>query len=191
MPQQALDTTQLARLVGITPRHVQRLTQEGIFTRARDTDGNELRGRYPLMAIRAYCDHLRAQMNLTDASQTRYEASRNEKVAAEAEMAQLRLKQYKGELHHSRDVEFVMTNMLTAFKARVLAIPSRVARLCIGKKFREIFDLISSEIELALRELHTYDRSLFAEAGAVYLAKQGVDLGTLNGEAQREPAVAD
>jgi hypothetical protein len=75
-----------------------------------------------------------------------------------------------------------MNNMLTYFKQRVLSIPSRVARLCVGKSFREIFDLLSTEIELALRELSGYDRSRFAAQRAEYLEAQGVDLDSLNGE---------
>jgi phage terminase Nu1 subunit (DNA packaging protein) len=185
--QQSLDTSQLAKLVGTSPRWIQKLTAEGVLDRARDADGTALRGRYPLRAVTQYCDHLRALAKLDDASQQRYEASRNAKVAAEAEMAQLRLMEYKGTLHRSEHVEFVMTQMLTAFKARAIAIPSRVARLCVGKKFKEIFSLIMTEIELALRELSGYDRSRFQAESAAYMAAQGVELTSTNGQSEAIP----
>ena len=179
-PSQNLDTTQLAKLCDTSPRWIQKLTQDGILQRARDADGNELRGRYNLLAIRDYCRYLKSLARLDDASEARHQALRNEKLAAEAEMAHLNLAERKGELHNARDVEFIMNNMLTYFKQRVLSIPSRVARLCVGKSFREIFDLLSTEIELALRELSSYDRSRFAAQRAEYLEAQGIDLDSLN-----------
>ena len=177
-----LDTTQLAKLIDVTPRWVRKLTSDGVLTRARDADGEELQGRYNLLAVRDYCRYLRSLAHLDDASEARWHGLRNEKMASESEMARLRLLEYKSELHHARDVEFFMNSMLTYFKQRVLAIPSRVARLCVGKSFREIFDVITTEIELALRELSGYDKSRFAAQRAEYLEAQGVDLDSLNGE---------
>ena len=180
--QNLLDTTQLAKLLDITPRWVMKLTNDGILTRARDADGEELRGRYNILAVRDYCRYLRSVAKLDDASEARHSALRNEKLAAESELTQLRLLEVKGELHNAQDVEFIMNNMLTYFKQRVLAIPSRVARLCVGKKFKEIYDLLMTEIELALRELSGYDRSRFAAQRQEYLESQGVDMESLNGE---------
>lgn len=187
MAQNLLDTTQLAKLLDITPRWVRKLTGDGVLNRARDADGEELQGRYNLLAVRDYCRYLRSLSKLDDASEARWQGLRNEKMAAESEMSRLRLLEYKGELHHARDIEFIMNNMLTYFKQRVISIPSRVARLCVGKKFRDIYDLISTEIELALRELSGYDRSMFAAQRATYLENQGVDLEGLNGERETEP----
>jgi len=178
--QNLIDTSQLAKLVDTTPRWIQKLTSDGVLQRARDADGAEIRGRYTLLAIRDYCRYLRSLARLDDASEARWHGLRNEKLAAESEMMQLNLAERKGELHDARDVEFIINNMLTYFKQRVLSIPSRVARLCVGKSFREIFDLLSTEIELALRELSGYDRSRFAAQRAEYLKAQGVDLESLN-----------
>src|SRR6516162_5921823 len=178
--QNLIDTSQLAKLCDTSPRWIQKLTNDGILQRARDADGAELRGRYNLLAIRDYCRYLKSLARLDDASEARWLALRNEKLAAETEMAHMNLAERKGQLHDARDVEFIMNNMLTYFKQRVLSIPSRVARLCVGKTFREIFDLLSTEIELALRELSGYDRSRFAAQRAEYLKAQGVDLSALD-----------
>ena len=73
-----------------------------------------------------------------------------------------------------------MTNMLTFFKQRVLAIPSRISRQLIGKrKFQDIYDVIMTEIVGCLRELSGYDSQMFAAQTAAYLAEQGVDLTAL------------
>jgi phage terminase Nu1 subunit (DNA packaging protein) len=179
-PSQNLDTSQLAKLCDTSPRWIQKLTNDGILNRARDADGAELRGRYNLLAIRDYCRYLKSLARLDDASEARWLALRNEKLAAESEMARMNLAERKGELHDARDVEFIMNNMLTYFKQRVLSIPARVARLCVGKSFRDIFDLLSVEIELCLRELSSYDRSRFAAQRAEYLEARGIDLASLN-----------
>src|SRR5262245_60684297 len=143
-----ISTTELAQWIDVTPRYVQKLTADGVIKRARDKDKNELRGRYTGLAVRDYVRYLHSRLRLDDDGEARYSALRNERLAAEAEMAQLKLKQIKGQLHHADDIEFCMTHMLTYFKQGVLAIPSRVARQCVGKKFREIHDLLTTEIHL-------------------------------------------
>jgi hypothetical protein len=173
--------TQLAKLVRATPRWINKLTGDGVLQRAVDDDGKELRGRYGARAIGDFCDYLRKQARLDDTTEIRYSALRNEKLSAENELTQLNLAERKGQLHNSDDVEFVMTQMLTAFKARTLAIPSRVSRLLIGRtNFREIFDIIMKEIELCLSELSGYDESKFEKENREYLASKGVDLSALD-----------
>ena len=181
-----IDRVQLSRLFDITPRHISRLTADGVLVRARDVDGSELRGRYELVAnVRAYCKYLREAARLDDASESKYIQLRNQRMAAEGQMSELRLKLFKNELHRSEDVEFVMTNMLTAFKSRILAIPSRVSRLLVGlTDFQAIYEIVYTEIELALRELSNYNRKMFAQQSAAYLVSQGADPSALNGHGE-------
>jgi Phage DNA packaging protein, Nu1 subunit of terminase len=180
-----IDKGQLAQLLDITPRHVQRLTGDGILTRARDVDGKELMGRYELIAnVRSYIKYLRMQARLDDASESKYVMLRNNKMAADSETATLKLAIFKNTLHKADDVEFILTNMFTAMKSRLLAIPSRVTRLVIGQvNFQVIYDLIYTEIELALRELADYNPMMFKRQNDAYLASQGADPTSLNGEA--------
>ena len=125
MPREnTMTTAQLAKLVRATPRWILKLTADGVLHRAQDADGSELRGRYHARAIGDFCDYLRRQARIDDSSELRYTALRNEKLAAENELTQLNLAERKGQLHNSDDVEFVMTQMLTAFKARILAAQS-------------------------------------------------------------------
>ena len=100
----------------------------------------------------------------------------------------LKLRLFKGSLHEASDVDFCMTNMLTFFKQRILAIPARISRQLIGKKsFREIYDIIMTEIVSCLSELSGYDRNMFAQQRAARLADQGVDLTALNGQTFPRP----
>lgn len=143
-----------------------------------------MRGRYELLVnVRAYIHHLRDQHRLDDTSETKYQLLRNQKMAADAQMSELKLHEYKGELHRSLDVRFIMTNMHTAFKSRALAIPSRVARQLVGlTDYNAIYAAINEEIEMLLRELSSYDRSMFQQQRQEYLEAQGVDPSILNGQ---------
>jgi hypothetical protein len=184
MPSSTIDTGQLARLLDITPRHVQRLTIDGVLTRAADADGTLLRGRYTLLSIRDYCRYIRSQNRVDNESQSTWDALKNKRLAVETELASLRLKEQKGQLHQARHIEFIWTNMLTYFKQRMISIPSKVARRCVGKNFRQIYDIVSTEIELGLRELSAYSRTMFEEKRNEYLSAQGADVEGVNGETE-------
>ena len=173
------DTTQLARFIDVTPRHVRRLQTEGVLTLARDESGQELRGRWDLYANNiAYIRYLRRRSELDDTSESQYIQLRNRRAAADAERAELELKLYKGQLHRSEDINFVLTNMLTAAKSRMLAIPSRVTRLILGMTdFQKIYDLIYKEIEAVLSELKDFNRKMFAVQNRAYLRAQGPNGG--------------
>ena len=169
-----VDQTEFAKLADVTTRTVRNLNLAGVLPRALDRDGKELRGRYDLrVAMPAYCNYQRRQGPFTDATESRHQLLRNRKMAAQSEMSELQLQVYKGQLHRADDVEFLVTNQLSACKSRLLAIPSRVTRLLVGKtKFKEIFEIIMTEIRLALRELTGYDRNAFKRQAAEYLERQ-------------------
>jgi phage terminase Nu1 subunit (DNA packaging protein) len=146
---------------------------EGVLQRAVDKEGNRLRGRFALLALFngyvAYQRKLILGGSLNGADE--YTVARTRKMNASARIEELRLARIHHQLHHADDVEFVLTQMITAAKSRLLAIPSRVTRLLIGKTvFEEIHDLLTTEIELALRELAEYDPARFDAANEEYLA---------------------
>ncbi len=188
-----LDTTSLAKLFLITPQWVRRLTEKGIFQRARDVDGKELQGRYELVVnLHAYIKYLKDLARLDDASESEYQRLRNMRMRHEAEMAALKLREIKGQVLKTSDVEFIMTNLITATKNHLLSIPSRVTRLLIGvTSFQVIFDLLQNEIEVALRELSQWRVGQFAAQRAAFLASQGANIADFpephtNGEVSDE-----
>src|SRR5215831_6510846 len=149
MARATINTTQLARLILLTPRHVNRLTADGVLARATDDDGNELRGRFEMVPnVQAYIRHILARNQLDSPGETQYARLRNERMADEGALTRLRLHELQGKLHRSDDVEFAVTAMITACRSRLLAIPSRISRRLVGKKnFKEIFEIIYGEIE--------------------------------------------
>ena len=92
-------------------------------------------------------------------------------MTAVAEEAELRLSLLKGQVHRSEDVEFIMTQRDTAIRARLLALPSRVAWLVLGKRdFKEVYDLINAEVLSTLEMLVAYDPATFNQRNEHYLA---------------------
>lgn len=171
-----LGVEQLSLLLDLSPRHVARLTESGVLKRAVNAEGKVIKPlQYELISNnRSYIAYLREAARLDDAGQTLYTQLRNKKMGAEAEKATLDLKLYKQKLHKAEDIEFVLTTMFTSLKSRLLAIPSRVTRVLMGRTvFQEIYSIIYTEIELALRELSEYDPNAFARASEDHLAFSG------------------
>jgi hypothetical protein len=188
---QTLDITTVAKLIKLQPRQVQQLTAEGVLHRARDADGTEIRGRYHMVeCVHGYIDYLRARTPIEGSSEHEYDKLRTRRMAFESEMAELKLNLLKGTLHRGEDVEFCVTTQITACRSRLLAIPSRVSRLLIGKRsFKEIYNLIYGEIELALRELTGYDAKKFSAKTIEYVESLS-EHGT-NGEGKDAAAKTD
>lgn len=184
--QRLLTTTELAQIIDRTPAMVRKLTADGVIRRARDDDGNEIMGRYNLLAIRDYIRHVHGRLKQGETGEQLRDALRNRSLLAQAELAEMEVKKRRGELIEVKHVEFVVTNILTYFKTRILALPSRISRQCVGKSFRQIFDIITREIETVLRELSTFSVAdftvKFAREEEDYLAQHGVEKASLNGE---------
>ena len=181
--QQTLTSTDLARIIDVTPVYIRKLTADGVIQRARDKDGNELMGRYTLTAVRDYCRWMRAEKRkgIGDDGESRWRSLRNERAAAEAAMAHLRLDEMKGKLHRADDIDFVLTQLFTSIRQKLLAFPSRVSRRAEGKKFREILAMNTKEIHIILQELTKFDAEMVARKAEQYLKAQRAE-GT-NGDA--------
>ena len=183
---QTVDLSTLARSLDLTPRRVQQLTTEGVLVRARDEEGKELRGRYELVRNNhAYIHYLQARLPIGESAGAADRAAmKAQREAYETEMALIKLNLLRGKVYPAAVVELAITTMVTACKQRLLAIPARVARLLIGcKTFKEAFDLIYHEIELALRELTGYDANYFRKSTEEHVASLGDEEQAKTGEA--------
>lgn len=74
---------------------------------------------------------------------------------AKRELAELKLRERRGELYESATVEKVIIEMLTEFRTKLLGIPAKLSARLEGKKRGEIYDAINFEIENSLEELST------------------------------------
>lgn len=159
-----VNTKVIANLFGLTDRRVRQLVEEEII----DKVGN---GRYDLQdTLKKYIAFLRANNAADHDSNKTKESLEYEKYLherAKREMAEMELAQLKGQLHHSSEVEKVMTKMLSDFRARLLGLPTKLAPQLIARSEIQIIqDLMQKELYESLQELSDYEPSMFGVATA-------------------------
>lgn len=146
----------VARFLDISERRVRQLRDEKVIVEVRP-------GLYDLIDTNhRYIRYLRKR-NPESEEFIDYNTERAKLVRAKriSEEYDLMLKENK--LHSSEDIEAVMKDMLVNFKARLMAIPAKLAPVLCRKTDRaEIFKLLKEHIDEALLELSDF-RGTFGE----------------------------
>ena len=154
-----VSSTVLADLFGLTDRRIRMLADEGVIKKTG-------RGRYNLQEnIKSYIVYLKANQNLKEKNNDdeldpdieRALLTRRQREKLDLEIAAMR-----GEMHYSKDVERVMNDMLANFRAKIIAMPTKVAPLLIARNdISEIQELLQREFFEALQELSCYNPQNF------------------------------
>lgn len=150
---------ELAAIVGKTSRWIRQLTTDGVLTQVG-------RGTYILGdALRAYIEH--ASGGKEDDKKPRLIDHKTEHERIKSERAALELARMRGELHAAEDVEAVMNDMLTAFRQKILALPTKLAPQLVGiDDIGKVKAALTKDLHEALAELSNYDPELFKDVGA-------------------------
>lgn len=165
-----ISTHQLAKILGLTDRRIQQLAQDELIPRI------ERDKYYAPDAVQAYMKQKIEQaeerkQNSDPEEQYLIEHARLEK--AKREKAEIQISLMKGTVHTAEDVEREMAKMLIAFRAKILALPSKLApRTAIMTDANKIEELIHKEVFLALQELKDYDPELFKHKTYVEVADE-------------------
>lgn len=148
-------TSELAEIMGLTDRRIRQLEQAEIIHKVS-------RGRFHLpTVIQEYVRWLKGQAAESD---EKIDLTKEKTLLTRANRlkAELELQIMRGELHRSEDVRRVMNDMLGAFRARCLSIPTKVAPRVVGQTdLAVVQDLIKREVHEALLELSDYDPDVF------------------------------
>ena len=114
-----------------------------------------------------------------------YNAARARKMEADAQMAELELLKAKRELVAASDVQGAWVDVLSAMKAKLLALPTKCAPLIATEtEIGIIQDIIEGQVNEALNELSAYEPQ--SDAGSATITK-GSDNG---GDADSKAAAA-
>ena len=146
----------IAQILGISERHVRRLTDDGIVEEFSH-------GHYKLVAtVQGYTNYLRSQLGGEDD----YNVERARLTRAKREDAEIELRLKRNELHRAADVEFVMGNMLAAFKAKLETLPHKALPPLLNvppdkDKGEHILETLTSIVSEALGELAEYEPHTF------------------------------
>lgn len=154
-----VNSASLEKMIGVSDSRIRQLARENILVRAA-------KGRYKLMeSVRNYIITLKVQSEASNLESSDGELDLGEEKAiherVKRHISELKLQTMKGELHKAEDVERVMTDMLTAFKARIMTIPSKTAPILEGRDAGYIKECLTREMVEALNELKDYDPKAF------------------------------
>ena len=125
-------------------------------------------GHYKLLpAIRGYIRFLKSQMADGDGTSD-YNTEKARLTKAKREDAELDLRLRKNELHEAADIEFIMTNMLIAFKAKLETLPYKVLPSVMNipedkDKAEYLVGVLKAVVDEALNEFADYSPELFNE----------------------------
>ena len=155
-----VDATMVAKLFNLTVRRIQQLTQDGVLA----TELVDKKRKYDLLVtVQRYIAYLQEKVvkkgeNKDDAqNESRKIKADADLRAAKAEIADMELKELRGEMHRSEDVEAMTTDLVFTIRSMMLALPGRLAiDLAKITKPAEISERIKQEIHAILLELSNY-----------------------------------
>ena len=147
---------ELAKVIGLSERHLQRLSQEGIIKK------ND-KGKYLLYeSIRSYINYLKEIESTPQQLQEEKLKNAIEYLKTRDRKENIKIKILEADLHEASDVKRVMNNIISGFKGQLQTIPYKLAPLVIGiDNLGEIQEIITNNINSVLLELSEYDRSKF------------------------------
>jgi len=157
----------IAQVLNLSEKRIKQLTEDGIIEEYSD-------GHYKLLpAVQGYVEYLKSQLS-SDGQATDLTREKAQLTRLKREDAELDLQLKRNELHHSADVEFIMTNMLIAFKAKMEVFPYKVLPAILNMPDGEdkkdyLVEALKDAVEEALNELSDYDPEYFDEDA--YLSK--------------------
>lgn len=150
------DTKAVARFLDVSERRVRQLREEKVIEETRP-------GLYDLAdTTRKYINYLRKR-NPESETAVDYNTERALLARAKRKNEEFDLQVKENQLHHSEDVEMVLSNMLINFRSRLMAIPAKLSPILAKKTDKaEIFKLIKEQVDDALNELSDFN-TLFGE----------------------------
>ncbi|WP_024346574.1 hypothetical protein [Lacrimispora indolis] len=149
----------LGSIFGVTDRRIRQMAEEGIIARVS-------KGRYNLVeSLKNYILSLKLAVDSNSGESPDGELDIDEEKAlherVKRHISELKLQTMKGELHKAEDVEAVMSDMLSAFKTRMMNIPSKTAPVLEDRDAGYIKEKLTAEVTEALNELKDYDPKAF------------------------------
>lgn len=150
----------IGRVLGISEKEVKTLTSTGVIR-----EGYSGKGLYKLeeTAREIIANYKKPE---DERENVDYMAERAKLMRIKRLNEEYSLQVRKGQLVEMDEAEMVLSKVLVSFKARLSAIPSRVApQAAEMSDSADIFDLIKQTIEEALEEMSDIDKVLSEESG--------------------------
>jgi hypothetical protein len=148
----------LAGCFGLSRPRIIQLAKEGVLDRDKSS-------KYAVQDnVKRYIDFIKSGQKVTE-SDEEFQANYWEEKAlhekAKRELTEMNLAKMQGKMHDAKDVELVMTEMLTNLRTQLLGLPSQLAPQLANQSQETIYDLLNREIEAKLIEIKDYTPNLF------------------------------
>lgn len=154
-----VNTRQLAEVLGISVKMIYKLIKQGYL---KNKEKNLFYLPDVVPAYVKYKEGLLETKHAKNDPKQIYDLEHAKHEKAKREKAEIQLQLMKGEVHAKEDVQRELNKMLTAFRARVLAIPSKMAPRLTGiNNTNKIETMLRGEVNTALKELSDYDPARF------------------------------
>lgn len=149
----------IAKIFGVTTRQIEYLQKNGIIK------GEGKPSKFDLFpTIQAYIKYLEArakgkEKNEKDGKNESAKIEADAKLKkSKAEIAELQLKELKGELHRAKDVEDIMTDHVLMIRSLLMGMPNKLAvDLAETNNAAEVSERIREEVYFILNELVNYE----------------------------------
>lgn len=149
----------LAKCFDLTRPRIIQLAKDGILNRDKNA-------RYQVQPnILAYINYIRKQGAEESKQPTESQVDYwQEKALHERDkraLTEIVLAKKQGQIHDAKDVELVMTEMLTNLRSKFQGFPATISPRLEGQTQEQIYEILTREIEKLLSEISDYDFKLF------------------------------
>tara|TARA_R100001163_G_C5061876_1_gene198815 strand:- start:909 stop:1442 length:534 start_codon:yes stop_codon:yes gene_type:complete len=138
----------IAKLLDLSERHVRRLADDNILKKPEKNKGWEITN------VTLYIRYLREKAFGKDISTTDLHNEKLRLTKAQADKATLEVNELEGELIPAQIVEDTWINYSMNVRAKLLALPTRIAHEIITiEDYQEALEILKKQINEALKEL--------------------------------------
>jgi phage terminase Nu1 subunit (DNA packaging protein) len=159
-----VSTEELAQFVGVDPRRIQQLTQEGVI---KKEPGNKKTAKYDFVRnVHSLLQYYRQKSDSRRSGDSEEMAGEKLKqISAKRKLEELKLAQLEGDLHKAEDIERIIGAVLTRLRINLLAIPMGLAAILRDMDdTREIAEKLDGRIRRAMNEIADMDLKKLVEA---------------------------
>jgi phage terminase Nu1 subunit (DNA packaging protein) len=152
-----VSTEELAQFVGVDPRRIRQLTQEGVI---KKEPGDKNTAKYDFVRnVHGLLQYYRQKSDSRGSRDSEGMKSAKERLAVvKAKLEELKLAQLDGELHKASDIERLIGAMLTRLRINLLAIPMGLAPILRDMDdTREIAEKLDERIRRVMNEVADLD----------------------------------
>lgn len=151
----------MARILLISEQDLSRLTKERILRKRSERQRGHLRTVYKIVeSVQSYVMHLDEPARKAR-EEWQHEKTETQRIVREHK--QMELDYAKGDLVKKTRVRFVLTNMLTAMKSKLLGLGPNCARLVAGQEPARARRVLDEYALRVLEEIANFNPDLFDE----------------------------